>query len=334
MKIILGQYHGFYIFEGFFVGSCPPEFDDWRERIDWMETVIRSEDFGDVSIAICHDLMLVMRVKSIEASSSNASTSQTDFRELGKYADYANCISLFFENAFDQFCKDHKGFFPSEVNSRDLISVYQEEDKFRVVSHAPNGFAEKCVTLFRSRITYTEAQAIYGNHESYLLPNEVLDTFFEHCRGVLEDYRKVRLLSQIMKSLSEFRFGSRETSFILAWFSIEEMIQKQYDEWLEGKQIEYSDGSKRLNSDRKDLLTGRDYSVSTMTNILELSDVYSYELFKTINKARKIRNDIVHNQHRCKPEECQLVMSLAAQLIKLHYDVEIELDDRFPIYLW
>lgn len=334
MTIILGQYYGFYVFEDFFVGSCPPEFNNWRERIDWMETIVHSKDFGDVSIAICHDLMFVMRVKSIEASSFNERTSQTDFRELGKYADYANCITLLFENAFDQFCKDHKGSFPSEINSRDIIEVYQGDDRVKVSIHAPNGFAEKCITLFRSRVTDSDLQDIYGYECNYLLPDKVLDTFFEKCTGVLEDYAKVRLLSQLMKSLSEFRFGSRETSFILAWFAIETLIQARFGEWLSGKEETYDDGSERINSDRKKQLMGRDYSISVVTNILELSDVYPFELFQNINRARKVRNDIVHNQHRCTPEECQQVMSLAAKLIKLHHGVEIELDDRFPMYLW
>lgn len=334
MKTIVGEYYGFYIFEDFFVGSCPPEFTDWRERIDWMETVTYSKDFGDVSISICHDLMFVMRVKSIEGSSFDEKSSQTDFRELGKYADYANCITLLFENVFDQFCKDHKGSFPSEVDSRDIIELYQEDDKFRVSSYMPNGFAEKCVTLFRSRVTDSSLQDAYGQESGYLLPDEVFNTFFTKCIDVFEDYAKVRLLSQLMKSLSEFRYGNRETSFILAWFAVETLIQERFGKWLSEKGKTYDDGSKRINSDRKKYLMGRDYSISIVTNILELADVYPFELFQDINDARKVRNDIVHEQHRCTLEECQQVMLLAAKLIKLQHGVEIVLDDHFPMYLW
>ena len=76
------------------------------------------------------------------------------------------------------------------------------------------------------------------------------------------------------------------------------------------------DGSKRINRERREYLTGRDFPISLVSNLLELWDVLPFPLFDDINSVRGLRNKIVHG-HNFSPtaNEAQLAMETAQSMI-------------------
>lgn len=92
----------------------------------------------------------------------------------------------------------------------------------------------------------------------------------------------------------------------------------------------YLDGKKRINSDRIRNFeeNSRDYSVSVISNILELSDVISFKTFEKIDKIRRVRNRIVHQDEKkpCEAKDCQIAFDIIKEFIKQEVKIDLELN--------
>lgn len=88
----------------------------------------------------------------------------------------------------------------------------------------------------------------------------------------------------------EARLGEALT---LAWTACEQLVSRQWSLLLD--EIGADRGTEiRMNKDRRKKLTGRDYSASVMTEILESHRKIDFELYELLNRARKARNDWSH----------------------------------------
>jgi hypothetical protein len=133
---------------------------------------------------------------------------------------------------------------------------------------------------------------------------------------IVSDKNLVSLLSELSKSFSEFKIGNYTTSLTLAWFVIESALINKWVEFLDSKNIIYSDNSKRINPKRKESLMRPDINV--IANLLELTDVLNFPLFKKIDTVRGYRNKIVHRSHDyvCKVEDCTMALEIALEPVQ------------------
>lgn len=139
------------------------------------------------------------------------------------------------------------------------------------------------------------------------VPNWVFDDLNVKLSMLFNDQRSIKMLAETTKSLSEYKLGNFSTSLVLSWFVIESYISNYWSEFLDsksedsffydenGRRIDY----KRMSRERKDkLVDGKDYTVSVILNILELSNALDFNTFRKINSIRECRNAIIHRDER------------------------------------
>lgn len=88
---------------------------------------------------------------------------------------------------------------------------------------------------------------------------------------------------------------------------------------------EFPDGSRRVSGDRRNTLTGRDYPISVVSNLLELSGTLPFETFRTVDAVRGYRNKVVHQDpgFSCGPVHCQQAIGLALELALKDSDIRV-----------
>ncbi len=85
---------------------------------------------------------------------------------------------------------------------------------------------------------------------------------------------------------TEKRYGE---ALILAWGVCEQLLSSAWKVFLDD--IKAAD---RLRKKRKDKLKGRDYTISVMTEILEMNDRIDHDLYLSLEDVRKSRNNWAH----------------------------------------
>jgi hypothetical protein len=66
-----------------------------------------------------------------------------------------------------------------------------------------------------------------------------------------------------------------------------------WDAQLDSLNQDLPDQRKRINRDRKKFLTEREFTISVISNMLELFGVLKNDLFRDIDEIRRYRNEIV-----------------------------------------
>ena len=157
-----------------------------------------------------------------------------------------------------------------------------------------------------------------------VVPQSVFDRMYETFSQVYDKKGRVRLLSMLAKSISEYKVGNYATALVLAWVVIEWYLKKYWDEKLD--EIKADD---RLNSERKQILKNpASFTASVMSEILELLKIIPQEIYKHITKARKKRNAFVHSHENIENTDCQDAYAAAIWLIKQDIGVDLFLDMR------
>ena len=300
---------------------------------DLMAECMYSHSTDDYKLSVCRDGMFIIEVSSLE-NDLKKSSSSPQFSELeGRYLEYINCVILLLESALQKVSGDN-WIFSEEINKKNVIHVFFEDNHFKIMSHPSYGTAE----LFTgSRILKTISP--YDGSESWLKGREVLgqDVFnelFQDADIVFKSDENVKLLARLMKSLSEYRMADKEISLLISWFVLESFINQKWDIWLEEQNKESLEGSKRINSKRREELTkGRDYTASVISNFLELANVLSFDEFKHLTVLRKVRNSIVHKKKEdCTYEHCRDALKLATKWVNAELAITLLLDLSHPIY--
>lgn len=167
----------------------------------------------------------------------------------------------------------------------------------------------------------------------HVFSKEVFDVLTKDLEIVINHKHLVTLLSGITKALSEYKIGNYTTSITLAWFITEFVLEQKWVDFLNSKNQSYSDDSKRISAERKSKLIGRDYPISVISNILELTDVLSFDLYKKIDTVRGFRNKVVHQDqdYICKPEHCIMALEVAKALSLEGMAFDILLNTSFSI---
>lgn len=135
------------------------------------------------------------------------------------------------------------------------------------------------------------------------------------------------LLLRSSKALHDHNYS---LSLITSWSIAEKVLQLRWEKYLDSQKEREDDGKKIvfINKDRKkNLMNGRDYSASVVSEILSLAGILSFELYKDMQLVRKARNNWIHNLSPVSRETAELSIKVAATL--LYYFERIYLS--FPI---
>lgn len=88
-------------------------------------------------------------------------------------------------------------------------------------------------------------------------------------------------------------------------------------------------GPTKIAKDRRKKLTGRDFSASTITEILSIAGKLDERVRENLDMARRARNDFVHNLKPCEPHLAFLGAHVAAQLIAEEAGLDFRIGSGF-----
>ena len=129
----------------------------------------------------------------------------------------------------------------------------------------------------------------------------------------------------------EKRFGE---SVVLGWTVCEQLISLAWGRLLDSKKV--SGEANTMTGKRIEKLTGRDYTASVMTEVLELSGVLSNEVYGWLETARKARNAWAHSMKTPNENDVHACASAARALFKqlLGIDLLLQSGGRGGVPQW
>jgi hypothetical protein len=123
----------------------------------------------------------------------------------------------------------------------------------------------------------------------------------------------VNLLYRSARYYSDHDFSN---ALILSWSACEKLLCMLWDDFLNSKNDQYGGKEKFINRERRDKLTGRDFTASIVTEMLSLSHELSFELYKDLNEIRQARNRWIHTLHQTSAEEAILSLRTAQRFLE------------------
>lgn len=329
--MIRENYIGFYPSRPFWaISSIDFDAPDLLESFNSLmsEEVFVYEE-GSFKIRIYRDGMILFRNANLEKLEEEEKSESIEslVSRWGQYLDFLNCLYLFIDISTCRV-QNLSYFNLHEITNRDAFRVTFEDNKWKGESIATESVAS-IYQMARYTSSYNPSLPIRIDHRISMRQVIEADVFKESTSlfyKIKDDIKTIKLISNIAKSISEYKVGNYDTSLILSWFVIESIVTEKWLAYIETKNIDYPGGKKRINSDRRKYFSGRDFPVSLVTNMLEIGDILDFELFEEIDKIRGYRNKIVHENENftTEPSHCQLAIRKAMRLALEKYNISLE----------
>jgi hypothetical protein len=261
------------------------------------EEVFSSQENEAFALKLCRDGRILIRVPSLERDDAIAPHTPIEkiVQRWSESLDFLNGFYLLLDSATIEV--DKLSYFNLyEITNRDAFRVAYENGK-ATNENIPMESIASVFQMGRSSGNYPTDVEIEDDLRIIGRPVISLGAI-SHAASVFQQVvaspGTEKPLASFAKSLAEYKVGNYETSIVLAWFITETAISTLWESHIDGQNRDVGSGRKRINRERKDFLTGRDFSISIVSNVLELSGVLDHSLFKDIDSIRGYRNDIVH----------------------------------------
>jgi len=302
-----------------------------------MSAMVFSYDTNAFRLRICKDGMVMLHVPELEAELETEEDDKPRPIEYtvawwGRYLDYLNCLYVLLDSATIEVAS-HAYFELSEITNKDGFRVRFEDGKWK-----GEGIASESIASYYQMGRYASTYRTEPRCDSRILhrmplKKEVFDTLFATFSVATRNVSLLKSLASIAKSIAEYKVGNYATSLVLSWFVCESQLLARWSAFLDTSNRKFSDGSKRVSSDRRQTLTGRDYPISVVSNLLELSSEIPYETFKHIDTVRGYRNKVVHQapDFSCGPAHCQEAVNLALSLTLKDTGIQVTPNLSFSI---
>ena len=160
-------------------------------------------------------------------------------------------------------------------------------------------------------------------------------------KAMADEARDTATLAELLlHSFHLHESGKYEASHIAAWTIVERCLNDKWQTHLQSLNSRRSpDGSAErfISSNRRQKLTGRDFTASIISEFLSLSDLLSFENYKVTCRVRQARNDWLHRLHAIGPREVGEAIRLAQLLLRdtelLDVGIPFEIIEDVPIAL-
>lgn len=328
-NVPINQFTAFYPSRPFWACS-KPDFSN-QDREGWFSDQMAEEVFScetdSYTIKICRDGRIMLRIEALEREPEPKTPGgiEDTVRKWGAYLDFLNAFYLLLDSAMLRIA-NFTYFNLHEITSRDAFRVRYEGGK----STGENIAIESIASVFQmGRYISSYSRGMPIEYDSKItmrqvVPLDVIQFASDQFASVINIPDSEKDLASFAKSLSEYKVGNYETSLILAWFITEGSIARLWEHHLDGLNCEYGNGHKRINRERHDLLVGRDFTISMISNLLELWDVLPNDLFKDIDAVRGFRNKVVHKlKYVPNATDTQLALKTAQVMIERMWNIPL-----------
>jgi hypothetical protein len=231
-------------------------------------------------LAFCKDGLIMTVIKELEARRESFKEKDRakepippEIQFTAEYLNYLNSIQVILSSSLLK--KANFNYFKNSViRSGEAFTMSFEDEKFKS-SGVPDNSTEifyngRYISQYNPNYPIVIDKRITFRH---VIKQDVFDQCIQDLSLVVGNKEAIQMLSQVNSALSEYHNLNFRQSLVQAWFVIEYYVNKKWIEFLYSKQSDLEEGKKRIDSTRRDFLTGRDMTSSIMSNILELNDL-------------------------------------------------------------
>lgn len=352
------NYICFYTIKPFWTGE-KPDIDSLISDSDLFTKTLseRTIEFenDNIYLAFCKDGLIMTRLKDLESRREEYlkmdRQNEPIPREIqftSEYLNYLNAIQVILSSSLLKI-SNFDYFKNSIIRSGEAFMMNFKDGKFDS-SGMPDNLTE---SFYSGRYIsqYNTNYPIKIDRRIVFRRSIVPDVFkvcFDDLNLIVENPEAIQMLSQVNSALSEYQNLNFRQALVQAWFAIEYFINKKWIEFLQSKQKKIDIKTNRIDSPRRDFLIGRDFTSSIMSNILELNDLISYDIFDKINLVRGKRNVAIHNldliekladtmkvkpgkkkDKRISTDDCWDAFLVIIDFLKSEYNIDIKISRDF-----
>lgn len=148
-----------------------------------------------------------------------------------------------------------------------------------------------------------------------------------HATGLFTALINNNILRQLCVSLYKAHWEFNQFNYtgatIESWVVLEKLINMLWEKYITSSKTK----GVKINSERKEKLTGRDFSASIITEILSLAIIIDNKTYNTLTKVRQARNHWMHGLKNIQEQDAINALNLSCEL----YSDVIERDFKLPI---
>lgn len=328
------QWLGFYTSRPFWAGEALDASSPGVRRAftELMSAISWSGCRDGVAVNVCKDGLILLRSEELEqriAADKNQEGVVDDISSvLAYWNEYLNLANVFYL-LLDCSLLELTNFAYlelSEITNRDAFRCIYEDGKNVAQGIATASFASQFqMDRYAGENDPTTNHRILSRH---VIEEGVFQHSFERFALLASDNIRIKRLSDLAKSLSEYKIGNFSIALVNAWFVCEQEIFDRWATYIDERATGYDDGRERINADRRKFLIGRDFTASVVSNILELLDIFSYDDLQKLDRVRRTRNAIAHSLdgNSCDDEICRVAIDIAARLVLENTTIGLKLN--------
>lgn len=262
----------------------------------------------------------------ISQCNSNNGTKHRDVSSSTELAEQRSHVRAQLINAF-QLCvhkarREILGIQTSlgpEVGAEDVTYFYSDAIPHKLNFHSESSPYQCFLAATHEQFFKREPKAIERREtltiEALVYAYSVLE------KTISNNYNaSLRVVELIVRSIHRYSQNSMAESLIQSWTACELMLNYLWELYLNSKKGP-AGTYERMNRGRIKKLTGRDFSVSSVTELLELSGQLDFDLMKNLHEVRTNRNAWLHSLKEITPQICGLSIKNATTLFKLVSDI-------------
>lgn len=315
-----------------FISSEELEKIEDEELKNKLEEIVFSKDNDDFSIKIAQDGMIILRVYKLENKMIPWSdrlnnpnyTISNDIKNWNDYIEYLNTFYLLLDSSLYEIEKE-TFLETNELTKKDVMRAYfayfDSLEKFQGCQSASHN--QESIEIYKKNRLPDSNYHLIKSKNNRFINKKVLEHTVQNFEYACKDYNLIKILSTLLRSISEYKEGNNQTSILFSWFIIESIIIQIWEKHINSLNNSFDNGSKRINKARKKHLES--LSISVIINLLELMNLIPYELYIEIDKIRLCRNKIVHidQDYVSTNNDAKESILCTKDLIKLNYNLEI-----------
>ena len=297
-----------------------------------LDQVVFEKQFANFILQVCRDGLIKIHAPNIEVEhpidSTKVFTMSVKWQEKwGKYLNLLNAFHVILysstlhfkwggENSVDilDFC---------EITRNDVFQLNDRESNPGPSSVYHAGVSRR--EIYRNPSASSHPLLISNS----FLHEDILACAAEQFEEVSDNEELIQLLSELAKSLSEFKQFNNASSLVMAWFGIEKIINRMWGS-LKGSPLYEKRKTDILNSNKNQKGELKDlewYTVFNKINGLHAVGLLEKYDFDCLGKCRKERNDIAHNDKRIIDDDIAIMVNqLLIKLINMNFGLNIRAD--------
>lgn len=161
----------------------------------------------------------------------------------------------------------------------------------------------------------------------FTFPPEVLDRSFTTFEGLLAVPIATRVCHGLLHAADHYRHWRFDQALILAWSGVEELLNIAWENHFTASAAAHGH---KLNKERRDLLTGRDFSNAVVLESLALAGVLDPELYADLSQVRRARNRWAHGLDPVTANAASTAIGVGLQVLDLVTGVQLDVPFGLP----